>query len=443
MDPSSLSCPNLTCPDKGVSGAGNVRIHSRAEARYRCRTCTRTFAATTNTPLYRLHHPEATLMLVLTLLLHGCPSAAIVAAFGVDERTVRAWLHKAGAHAALLHDQLIGAAGVEARQVQADEIRVRVRGGGGLGGGRPRRGQPLLAGHRRRAPPRRPARASPAAPCARRAGQSSRPARRGRVRRLRHGGAGAGARAGAPRPAGATAPGLARGLRAGPGDQGGPPAGRGDRAARRRGDRGESGGRAGGEPGRGVHHHRLQRAAHRHAARTPGPARPPPHARPRRGRDRGRAPPAASGLQLVLGAREPAPARQRHGPSLSGADPRHGGGLGRPALHPRRDVAPACPSGPTHGTSPTPSWSSPGARTPRPIPTTGSATLTVCRMTTVPWGCTPTTQSFHIGQSRTLRTKLPGFSCHTLTGPSGKSTRVFWTPMITVDERDTGGTTPI
>ena len=129
MDPSSLSCPNLACPDKGLPGAGNVRIHSRAEARYRCRTCKRTFAATTNTPLYRLHHPAATLTLVLTLLLHGCPIAAIVAAFGVDERTVRAWLHKAGAHAALLHDQLRGAAGVEAHQVQADAIRVRVRGG--------------------------------------------------------------------------------------------------------------------------------------------------------------------------------------------------------------------------------------------------------------------------------------------------------------------------
>jgi len=64
---------------------------------------------------------------VLTLLLHGCPIPAIVAAFGLDERTVRAWLLKAGAHAALLHDQLAG--GVEARQVQADEIRVRVRGG--------------------------------------------------------------------------------------------------------------------------------------------------------------------------------------------------------------------------------------------------------------------------------------------------------------------------
>ena len=127
MDPSSVSCPNLACPDKGVVGAGNVRIHARAAGRYRCRTCRRTCAATANTPLYRLHHPEATLTLVLTLLLHGCPIPAIVAACGLDERTVRAWLHKAGAHAALLHDQMVG--GVEARPVQADEIRVRVRGG--------------------------------------------------------------------------------------------------------------------------------------------------------------------------------------------------------------------------------------------------------------------------------------------------------------------------
>jgi transposase-like protein len=127
MDPSLQACPNLACPDKGTVGGGNIRIHSRAERRYRCRTCRRTFAATVNTPLYRLHHPAATLTLVLTLLVHGCPIPAIVAAFGLDERTVRAWLHKAGAHAATLHDRMV--AGVEARQVQADELRVRVRGG--------------------------------------------------------------------------------------------------------------------------------------------------------------------------------------------------------------------------------------------------------------------------------------------------------------------------
>jgi transposase-like protein len=127
MDPSSVSCPNLTCPDKGLVGGGNVRVHSRTEARYRCRTCGRTFAATTNTPLYRLHHPATTMTLVLTLLIHGCPIAAIVAAFLLDERTVQAWLHKAGAHAATLHERMV--TDVTAHQVQADELRVRVRGG--------------------------------------------------------------------------------------------------------------------------------------------------------------------------------------------------------------------------------------------------------------------------------------------------------------------------
>ena len=127
LDPSSVSCPHLACPDKGVTDGGNIGVHAYAERRYRCRTCRRTVAATANTPLYRLHHPAATLTLVLTLLLHGCPIPAIVAAFGVDERTVRAWLHKAGAHAALLHERMV--VDVEARPVQADETRVRVRGG--------------------------------------------------------------------------------------------------------------------------------------------------------------------------------------------------------------------------------------------------------------------------------------------------------------------------
>ena len=48
---------------------------------------------------------------VLTLRLHGwpIPIPAIGAALGVDERTARAWLRTAGAHAALRHDQLAGA----------------------------------------------------------------------------------------------------------------------------------------------------------------------------------------------------------------------------------------------------------------------------------------------------------------------------------------------
>ncbi len=51
-------------------------------------------------------------------------------ALGLDERTVRAWLRKAGTHAATFHDhQRAEAGGVEAAHVQADEIGVRLRGG--------------------------------------------------------------------------------------------------------------------------------------------------------------------------------------------------------------------------------------------------------------------------------------------------------------------------
>lgn len=56
MDPRSQFCHNLACPDRGQVGRGNIRVHSRKERRYRCRTCQATFAETTGTPSYRLHH---------------------------------------------------------------------------------------------------------------------------------------------------------------------------------------------------------------------------------------------------------------------------------------------------------------------------------------------------------------------------------------------------
>ena len=97
MDPSTTFCPHLACPDKGLLGRGNIRIHSQAQRRYRCTTCGHTFTATTNTPFYRLRHAADRVTLVLTLLAHGCPLPAIVAAFGLDERTVRSWLQRAAA----------------------------------------------------------------------------------------------------------------------------------------------------------------------------------------------------------------------------------------------------------------------------------------------------------------------------------------------------------
>ncbi len=129
MDPSTVFCATETCPDKGRVGAGNIGIHSQKKRRYRCTTCGDTFSATTGTPYYRLHKEAWLMTTVLILLCHGCPPPAIVAAFGLDERTVTAWLHRAGAHCAALHGHLVATGQVAAGQVQADEIRVKVRGG--------------------------------------------------------------------------------------------------------------------------------------------------------------------------------------------------------------------------------------------------------------------------------------------------------------------------
>ena len=126
MDPSAQFCPNPACPDKGQRDRTTIHIHSRKERRYRCATCGKTFAATTGTAFYRLHHPPEVMVLVVTLLCHGCPLQAIVAAFGLDERTVTAWLQQAGAHCVRVHSALVQTERVELGQVQADEICVKV-----------------------------------------------------------------------------------------------------------------------------------------------------------------------------------------------------------------------------------------------------------------------------------------------------------------------------
>jgi IS1 family transposase len=66
--------------------------------------------------------------LVVTLLAHGCPLQAIVAAFGFDERTVASWLTRAGLHSQAVHEHVVQTPR-DLGQVQADEIRVKKQGG--------------------------------------------------------------------------------------------------------------------------------------------------------------------------------------------------------------------------------------------------------------------------------------------------------------------------
>ena len=125
-DPSTQFCHNPSCSARGKIGEGNITIHSHKERRYRCSVCHDTFAETKGTPFYRLHKGVDVFILVVTLLCHSCPVQAIVAAFGLDERTVADWWDKAGRPCQQIHEHIGQQGLVDLQHVQADELWVKM-----------------------------------------------------------------------------------------------------------------------------------------------------------------------------------------------------------------------------------------------------------------------------------------------------------------------------
>ena len=128
MDPTTVFCPNEHCPARGHTGQGNIGIHSRKEQRFICHECDKTFSARRGTVFYRLRTSAETVVLVVTLLAHGCPVQAIGAAFGVDERTVADWWARSGRQGQAVQEYLVEQPR-DLGQVQADELRVKKQGG--------------------------------------------------------------------------------------------------------------------------------------------------------------------------------------------------------------------------------------------------------------------------------------------------------------------------
>ncbi len=124
MRPEWVVCPNPVC-----SASGRIGVHSYTERRYKCHGCGKTFAETVGTPLYGLKHPAWLVVVVLTLLAFGCPIPAIVAAFGLDARTVTDWQQKAGGHAKAIQEQVVCQGQVDLGQVQGDELYVKTQAG--------------------------------------------------------------------------------------------------------------------------------------------------------------------------------------------------------------------------------------------------------------------------------------------------------------------------
>ncbi len=127
MNPHDVFCPNPDCPARGRTDEGNVHLHARTPLRYRCTLCGKTFSPRAGTLYYRRSTDEATITCVVTSVAHGCPPAAIEAAFGVQRQTVAAWTDAAGAQCEAVHRQLV-CQPRDLGAVQADEIRVKQQG---------------------------------------------------------------------------------------------------------------------------------------------------------------------------------------------------------------------------------------------------------------------------------------------------------------------------
>lgn len=129
MNPQELFCPNMDCPARGQTGKGNIQVHSQKDKRCLCTVCGQTFATTKGTIFYRLRHAPELVIQVLVLLAYGCPTQAIVKAFGLDERTVQNWHHRAGKHCQQVHEHLVESTVHDLKQAQADEIKVKTQKG--------------------------------------------------------------------------------------------------------------------------------------------------------------------------------------------------------------------------------------------------------------------------------------------------------------------------
>ena len=74
-----------------------------------------------------LRTDEQTVTQVVTLLAYGCPTQAIVHAYGLDERTVADWQKRAGEQCQRVHQAIVEQGQVKSHHIQADEIGAKGR----------------------------------------------------------------------------------------------------------------------------------------------------------------------------------------------------------------------------------------------------------------------------------------------------------------------------
>jgi transposase-like protein len=118
-------CPNEACPDYGKlqnAHKQNIKKNGRTPKgvqRYQCKTCHRTFTATTGTILYRKRTPEHEILETLALLAEGSRISSLSRTKGHKEDTILAWLREAAQHAGQVEQALMADFRVKRGQLDA------------------------------------------------------------------------------------------------------------------------------------------------------------------------------------------------------------------------------------------------------------------------------------------------------------------------------------
>ncbi|MBZ0276600.1 MAG: hypothetical protein K8I60_10665 [Anaerolineae bacterium] len=124
-----MTSQEQVCPYCGADGkSGHIGVHSQKTGRYRCKACDKTFSATYGTALYQLKKPTL-FPIVITLLAYGCPLQAILAAYGLSDKTVRDWAARVGQHCQQVHERTVMQHQWDLQHIQADEIKVTTQKG--------------------------------------------------------------------------------------------------------------------------------------------------------------------------------------------------------------------------------------------------------------------------------------------------------------------------
>ena len=103
METDGQWCDNAFCPDCGKIDAGNIKMHSDAERRFRCTTCQCTFSADKGTFFETLRTPRPILLDVVAMLVERNSLRAISRIKHCTADAALHWLDLAGQQGAAVH----------------------------------------------------------------------------------------------------------------------------------------------------------------------------------------------------------------------------------------------------------------------------------------------------------------------------------------------------